>query len=291
MKEETTLVEEKLGMKDDLEHGKELANRLMKDLKNPFSSKESNKSLISGILRSYENAIVMLGLDQQTLKRRSPERMDQRYKKRKNGPRKLTYVLEQDKKELQLDDGYCWRKYGQKDIHGSENPRGYYRCTHRFTRGCLAVKQVQKSDADPSCYEVKYLKSHTCNVNLSTTKSSVVSVPKEEPNNVHELHVAEQSVDIIKHMKFEETMLSLDDLENKNEIFRTFSFSNLETENITGRRNLMENLSPTTTSESGITNELLSASSASVVNSPADDSCFTSLENILDLSYDDWSLI
>lgn len=22
-----------------------------------------------------------------------------------------------------IDDGYCWRKYGQKEIHGSSNPR------------------------------------------------------------------------------------------------------------------------------------------------------------------------
>lgn len=78
MKEEM-LVEEKLVI-TELEQGKELANRLMNNLKNP-SSKESNKSLISGILRSYENAIVMLSLDQKTLKR-SPERMDQSNKKR-----------------------------------------------------------------------------------------------------------------------------------------------------------------------------------------------------------------
>lgn len=152
------------------------------------------------------------------------------------------------------------------------------------------MKQVQKSDDDdPWCYEVKYLESHTCNSNLSTTKYSV-SLSKEDRNRVPKLHVTEQSPsDIIEHMKSEELMLSLDDLENKKEIFRTFSFSNPETENIiTGWKNLMENLSPTTTSESGITKELLSASSASVADSPTDDSCFSSLENIIDLSCD-WS--
>lgn len=151
------------------------------------------------------------------------------------------------------------------------------------------MKQVQKSDDDPWCYEVKYLESHTCNSNLSTTKY-YVSLSKEDRNIVPKLHVTEQSPsDIIKHMKSEELMLSLDDLENK-EFFRTFSFSNPETENTTGWKNLMENLSHTTTSESGITKELLSASSASVANSPTDDLCFSSLENILDLSCD-WSCI
>ncbi|XP_010469114.1 PREDICTED: probable WRKY transcription factor 46 [Camelina sativa] len=294
MKEET-LMEEKRVIKE-LKQGRELVNRLMNNLKNP-SSKESNMRLISGILRSYENSIVMMSLDQKTRKR-SPEtkRMDPSNKKKRRTSEKKTSekvkvcVGREQEGTSQLDDGFCWRKYGQKDIHGSKNPRGYYRCTHRFTRGCLAVKQVQKSDADSSCYEVKYLESHTCNGNflLSTTKHSVSLFKEEERNIVPKLHhVREQSEDIIKHMKSEELMLSLDDLENKKKIFRTFSFSNPETENTTGWKNLMENFSPTTTSESGITNELISAS---VANSPTDDSCFSSLKNILDLSYD-WSLM
>lgn len=61
-----------------------------------------------------------------------------------------------------LDDGYSWRKYGQKDILRAKHPRGYYRCTHRHTQGCFATKQVQKSDQDPSIYQVIYKGEHTC---------------------------------------------------------------------------------------------------------------------------------
>lgn len=78
MKEEM-LMEEKLVI-NELEQGKELANQLMNNLECP-SSKELDMSLISGILCSYENAIVMLSLDQKTLMR-SPERIDQSNKKR-----------------------------------------------------------------------------------------------------------------------------------------------------------------------------------------------------------------
>lgn len=61
-----------------------------------------------------------------------------------------------------LDDGFSWRKYGQKDILGAKFPRGYYRCTYRHSKGCLATKQVQRSDEDPSIYRVMYRGDHTC---------------------------------------------------------------------------------------------------------------------------------
>ncbi|KAL2934985.1 putative WRKY transcription factor 53, partial [Bienertia sinuspersici] len=40
--------------------------------------------------------------------------------------------------------------------------RGYYRCTHRHTKGCVATKQVQRSDDDPSIYHILYRGEHTC---------------------------------------------------------------------------------------------------------------------------------
>ncbi|XP_074555965.1 uncharacterized protein LOC141811809 [Curcuma longa] len=61
-----------------------------------------------------------------------------------------------------LEDGYSWRKYGQKEILGARHPRGYYRCTHRSTAGCLATKQVQRSDDDPCVFDITYRGDHTC---------------------------------------------------------------------------------------------------------------------------------
>ncbi|KXG26110.1 disease resistance protein RGA2 [Sorghum bicolor] len=61
-----------------------------------------------------------------------------------------------------LDDGFIWRKYGQKDILGAKHPRGYYRCTHRHMQGCLATKQIQRTDGDPLLLDVVYIGSHTC---------------------------------------------------------------------------------------------------------------------------------
>ncbi|CAH2063203.1 unnamed protein product [Thlaspi arvense] len=227
----------------------------------------------------------MMSLDKKTPKR-SLKRIDQSNKKRRTSEKKkverVKICVGTEQEGTSLDDGHCWRKYGQKDIHGSKNPRGYYRCTHRFTRGCLAVKQVQKSDTEPLCFEVKYVESHTCNITPSTTKYSVSVSEEEEGNRGYKLRVAEQPEDTLKS---EEMMSSLEDVDNKKEIFRTYSFSNPEMEIISEWINLMDDMSPTT-SESGVTNELLSASSVANSQMDYDDSCFSSLENILNLSHD-----
>ena len=40
--------------------------------------------------------------------------------------------------------------------------RDYYRCTHRHSQGCAATKQVQRTDEDPTFFDVMYLGDHTC---------------------------------------------------------------------------------------------------------------------------------
>ncbi|KAK9665310.1 hypothetical protein RND81_14G103800 [Saponaria officinalis] len=81
-----------------------------------------------------------------------------------------------------VDDGCSWRKYGQKDILGTNFPRAYYRCTQR-SQGCFATKQVQRSDDDPTYFEVTYRGKHTCYQSSSSSSSMPHLVPKLEPNN------------------------------------------------------------------------------------------------------------
>jgi len=40
-----------------------------------------------------------------------------------------------------MDDGYRWRKYGQKYVKGSGYPRSYYKCTEK---DCAVKKQVDQ---------------------------------------------------------------------------------------------------------------------------------------------------
>ncbi|KAJ1285262.1 hypothetical protein BS78_03G266800 [Paspalum vaginatum] len=60
-----------------------------------------------------------------------------------------------------LDDGYRWRKYGQKAVKNSAHPRSYYRCTHHT---CNVKKQVQRLARDTSIVVTTYegVHNHPC---------------------------------------------------------------------------------------------------------------------------------
>ncbi|XP_051143713.1 transcription factor WRKY19-like [Andrographis paniculata] len=186
-----------------LTEGLETAAQLKTQLKPPPAvSSEICQALLDKILSSYDNALKQLaflgqGRNSQSLiinpddcpnspplsheiGRRPPPADNQRPKKRKTLQKwnKQVKVGGIEKTgsglglESQLQDGYSWRKYGQKNILGCTNPRAYYRCTHRNTQGCLATKHVQRGDDDPSLYEISYQGKHTC-----------VTVPKHSKNN------------------------------------------------------------------------------------------------------------
>ncbi|KAJ4809488.1 WRKY family transcription factor [Rhynchospora pubera] len=84
-----------------------------------------------------------------------------------------------------LDDGHSWRKYGQKDILGAKHPRGYYRCTYRNSQGCLATKQVQRTDEDPAVFDVVYQGTHTCtNKSNPRSGSNIISSGSNSNNKI-----------------------------------------------------------------------------------------------------------
>ena len=58
--------------------------------------------------------------------------------------------------EKTSDDGYNWRKYGQKLVKGSEFPRSYYKCTHP---NCEVKKLFERSH-DGQITEIVYKGTH-----------------------------------------------------------------------------------------------------------------------------------
>nr|ASK06112.1 WRKY transcription factor [Withania somnifera] len=181
---------EKKKLIPELTQGKELVNQLKKRL-GPLASPEECDFLLGKILSKLEKSLSILNLKAllheggintnnstsscssisflgNNNNNNSPktEELDKNMvsKKRKKTPQWTNQIsISWTGFEDPHQDGYSWRKYGQKDILGANHPRAYYRCTHRHTQGCLATKQVQQSDGN-SFLEVTYKGRHTCKV-------------------------------------------------------------------------------------------------------------------------------
>ncbi|KAH6762887.1 hypothetical protein C2S52_020320 [Perilla frutescens var. hirtella] len=110
--------------------------------------------------------------------RTSPPQRHQRRRK-DEGSKVVTTVPAPQMGNLDLppEDGYTWRKYGQKEILGTKYPRSYYRCTHQKFYECPAKKQVQRLDDDPYMFEVTYRGTHTCHMS-STAPSAPAPLPE-----------------------------------------------------------------------------------------------------------------
>ncbi|RWW23937.1 hypothetical protein GW17_00011790 [Ensete ventricosum] len=133
------------------------------------------------------------------------------------------------------EDGYGWRKYGQKDIHGAAHPRSqsflfvycnyrllcscrsYYRCIHKHDRGCQATRQVQKSEDDDSVFAITYMGEHTC--------SDAARLPVQGPPCVisFESNAAGQGVPSLKQECDEEVVSSHSPADDSSSVFPDFS--------------------------------------------------------------------
>ncbi|XP_061375270.1 probable WRKY transcription factor 30 [Gastrolobium bilobum] len=189
----------------ELRQGMELATQLQISLQVPSTSPQSRELLNEKIIAAFEKALAMVNWngvqvgEPSQMPTRVAMRMSQSpplsasprsedsdrdleqsaTRKRKVMPRWTKHIRVNPGMEVEgsLDDGYCWRKYGQKDILGAKYPRGYYRCTHRNVQGCMATKQVQRSDEDPNIFEITYREKHNC------TMSSYVVPPSGPQEN------------------------------------------------------------------------------------------------------------
>ncbi|XP_010452660.1 PREDICTED: probable WRKY transcription factor 26 isoform X1 [Camelina sativa] len=82
------------------------------------------------------------------------------------------------------DDGYNWRKYGQKQVKGSENPRSYFKCTYP---NCLTKKKVETSLVKGLITEIVYKGSHNHPKPQSTKRSASTAVAAAHQSSSHDI--------------------------------------------------------------------------------------------------------
>ncbi|KAG4935176.1 hypothetical protein AAZX31_18G055800 [Glycine max] len=85
------------------------------------------------------------------------------------------------------DDGYNWRKYGQKQVKGSENPRSYYKCTYP---NCPTKKKVERS-LDGQITEIVYKGTHNHPKPQAAKRNSLsassLAIPHSNHGGINEL--------------------------------------------------------------------------------------------------------
>ncbi|KAI4337944.1 hypothetical protein L6164_016306 [Bauhinia variegata] len=203
---------------NELVQGKDLARQLQISLNAPSSSQETREFLIQKIVDSFEKALSAINWNTGSPPLSGSPRSEDSEKDLKdqehNASRKRKAMPRWTKQirfkpglgvEGPLDDGYSWRKYGQKDILGAKYPRGYYRCTHRNVQGCLATKQVQKSDEDPYVLEITYRGKHTCtqasNVNGASPSGTRENNKEPNPNLGAQQQNVQQSQELLMSLR------------------------------------------------------------------------------------------
>ncbi|KAM1187572.1 hypothetical protein ACFX2J_023480 [Malus domestica] len=78
-------------------------------------------------------------------------------------------IIVQTRSEVDLlDDGYRWRKYGQKVVKGNPHPRSYYKCTFA---GCNVRKHVERASTDAEAVITTYEGKHNHDVPAARNSS------------------------------------------------------------------------------------------------------------------------
>ncbi|CAL0331002.1 unnamed protein product [Lupinus luteus] len=219
---------------NELIQGMEVAKKLKEDLKTPYLV-GTRDMLVQRILSSYEKALLILNASapkSQTMSPAtatslpdslisfdgSPMREDnddgvikgEKEVKTDSKKRKMmTKWMEQIRVSLESgvdgshEDGYNWRKYGQKDILGTKYPRSYYRCTFRNTQGCWATKQVQRADEDPTIFDITYRGKHTCSQGSNATLIPKPLPEQEKPHShntyIHNVNQQQESLAMFRN--------------------------------------------------------------------------------------------
>lgn len=108
-------------------------------------------------------------------------------------------IVVQTRSEVDLlDDGFKWRKYGQKVVKGNQNPRSYYKCTYA---GCNVRKHVERASTDPKAVITSYEGKH--NHDTPTSRNSGHNSSNASANQSKPARAGTTKKPVHKDMDFE----------------------------------------------------------------------------------------
>ncbi|KAL1223157.1 putative WRKY transcription factor 64 [Cardamine amara subsp. amara] len=148
-------------------HGQGCANNLKTLLENREISSVSIQPLVNTILDSFSLALSSMNSPNPPPYHESSFQYMASHVSRRSSKKKV-YGAEglenyrDDSPTPRPDDGFSWRKYGQKTIKTSPHQRSYYRCTYAKDHNCNASKRVQKIKDNPPVYRSTYVGKHVC---------------------------------------------------------------------------------------------------------------------------------
>ncbi|KAL6287815.1 hypothetical protein ACE6H2_012205 [Prunus campanulata] len=107
-------------------------------------------------------------------------------------------IIVQTRSEVDLlDDGYRWRKYGQKVVKGNPHPRSYYKCTYA---GCNVRKHVERASTDPKAVITTYEGKH--NHDVPAARNSSHNTANNNVSQLKPLGVVAEKHPLLKGREF-----------------------------------------------------------------------------------------
>ncbi|KAF8049771.1 hypothetical protein N665_2118s0001 [Sinapis alba] len=109
-------------------------------------------------------------------------------------------IIVQTRSEVDLlDDGYRWRKYGQKVVKGNPHPRSYYRCT---MANCTVRKHVERASTDAKAVITTYEGKHNHEVPAARNGTAAAISATAGTSDHHRMRSMSGNNIMQQHMSF-----------------------------------------------------------------------------------------